>query len=78
MGVAMPTMEETGLGAVNHASIVAAVTDQHKNDYKRSPYVKYSEMDCFMIGNYTNENGPAAATVFNGRCGCKSVCRTKR
>ena len=58
----MPTMEETGLGAVDHANVVAATTEQYENGSKRSSYVKYSENERFMIGKYSNENGSAAAT----------------
>ena len=51
----MPSMEEIGLGAVDHANVVTAVTEQYKND-SRSSYVKYSEYEHFMIGKYANEN----------------------
>ena len=58
----MPTMEETGLGIVDHANVVAATKEQYENDSKRSSYVKYTENERFMIGKYSNENGSAAAT----------------
>lgn len=41
-------MEETGHGAANHTNVVAAVTEQYKNDSKRSLYVKNSENDRFF------------------------------
>lgn len=58
----MPSCEETGLGAVDNAKAVEAVTSVSNKSSLRSSYKKYSPKDRYLIGKYSNEHGSAAAT----------------
>jgi len=56
----MPSLEETGFGAVDHAVVVSAVNSElDKNP--RSSYTRYTPKDRYLIGKYSNENGASAA-----------------
>ena len=59
LDVNMPTLEGTGLGAVDHAIAVSATKSQ-SNSRARTSYKVYTPKDRYQIGTYSSESGPAA------------------
>ena len=55
----MPILEDTGLGAVNHAIAVSATKSQY-NSRARTSYKVYTPKDRYQIGKYSSESGPTA------------------
>ena len=52
------TCSEISLEYIDHVAIEKELDDSLK---KPESYVKYTLEDCYKIGNYDSENGPAAA-----------------
>ena len=54
-------MEETGLGALEHAEVVQTVAKAASNSNRSSAYTKYTAVQRYQIGKYASENGSANA-----------------
>ena len=54
----LPTCSEISLEHIDHVPIEKELDDSLKNP---ESYVKYTPEDCYKIGKYDSENGPAAA-----------------
>ena len=52
-----PTMEEIGLGALEHAEVVQTVAKATNTSNHRLVYTKYTSVQRYQIGKYASENG---------------------
>ena len=58
MASSLPTSDETGLGEVENADIIAAVVQQ--SGKRKKPQCKYSDADRYKIAKYAVDNGGAS------------------
>ena len=56
-----PTMEETDLGALEHAEVVQTVAKATNTSNRSSTYTKYTAVQRYRIGKCASENGSANA-----------------
>ena len=54
-------MEETGLGALEHAEVVQTVAKTTNTSNRSSAYTKYTAVQRYKIGKYASENGSTNA-----------------
>ena len=56
-----PTMEETGLGALEHAEVVQTVAKATNTSNCSPAYTKYTAVQRYRTGKYATENGSTNA-----------------
>ena len=56
-----PTIEETGLGALEHTEVVQTVAKATNTSNRSWAFTKYTTVQRYRIGKYASENGSTNA-----------------